>query len=62
VFSLRSYVAVSIGLVWESAKSGSQHIRDVVNCIGTTLNLEEVGNPYQTGLHPITLTSQDGLV
>lgn len=34
---------MSVGLVWESAKSGVQHIRDVVNyCIGTTLDLTEV--------------------
>lgn len=34
---------VSVGLVWESAKSGGQHIRDVVNyCIGTSLDLTEV--------------------
>ena len=38
------HIAVSVGLVWESAKSGVQHIRDVVNyCIGTTLDLSEVG-------------------
>ena len=37
-----SVFLVSIGLVWESAKSGSQHIRDVVNGIGTTLDLSEV--------------------
>ena len=38
----KTFVLVSIGLVWESAKSGSQHIRDVVNSIGTSLDLSEV--------------------
>ena len=59
------HIAVSVGLVWESAKSGVQHIRDVVNyCIGTTLDLSEVGviiiphlesyifSPYQGLIHP----------
>lgn len=41
---LALFVLVSVGLVWESAKSGGQHIRDVVNyCIGTSLDLAEVG-------------------
>ena len=54
-----------VGLVWASAKSGVQHTRDVVNyCIGTTLDLSEVGvtiishqegfifSPYQGLFHP----------
>ena len=42
----KTFVLVSIGLVWESAKSGSQHIRDVVNSIGTSLDLSEVRYTY----------------
>ena len=40
--------AVSVGLIWDSESPDAEHIADVLQCIGTTLQLSDVSLPLPT--------------
>ena len=40
--------AVSVGLIWDSEAPDAEHIADVLQCIGTTLQLSDVSLPLAT--------------
>lgn len=50
---LSLFIAVSVGLIWDSESPDAEHIADVLQCIGTTLKLSDVRN---STLHNVFLS------